>query len=769
MYVRDLGKDIVYNYVKSCRAEYKLVQGGKIYQPTEIHSNYDLKRVIKEMDIIKDIKNKDDLYYCNYYELYLAKIDKYPNLVHTSEKTQLGITNQKEAEFVTNLRNDDPKGYSKYIKDNYPELFYKDTEIAIKPSMGYKNIVNGQNYLNILAHKNTKEIDNAMADLEFIVIYLEYNQDMYIEAIKKIKDFTKGLVGETIFNENKLLMYHYIDTKTEFSVFYYLDVYSSVKYFDYVILQKLIPLEIYAQLNDDEKKVNHSEPLYLNRGFKLKEISAKKIDLQNLIKIEPDLLKKIKNNLDELRIINNGYNANRVHTYCSRFFLVEFQEKYYEISLKSVTAEILANAKNQKNSIALNFIEKYIETLKQLNDIHIDQYTIEDTINYYTDLPIAFEIFVRQVEEQSMPKLLVKKESKEEYDTKLLNIKKSANPDYTIILHLCWKSEFRKIVKKYNNKFTEMQIKDYLFDFTNIIEYEDLKKLKELTSEILLNPILGLYIMDNQLLDKNYIICSKMASTNLKVLWFIITSYNKGVIQKISHDKIQKIADEMICNNTNDIKFEKLINLKINSPKEFMKQFINIYKESVLYKILWYCPENLEITNYDAFINDIKLINKEYKKQEIMLIKEYENNNILELHNILDKYSRSFSVPMDNTKKEYIGFIGIEKTTNFRYLFSKDNFIHNIRHITRKDWKEINSIFKIYEKDNFLNVVYHYPNAALYSIFHMHIYPGNSRFSTIKETSGGRLNVLNPYVFIWYFNRYIDFRYKTISIKTIQR
>jgi len=157
--------------------------------------------------------------------------------------------------------------------------------------------------------------------------------------------------------------------------------------------------------------------------------------------------------------------------------------------------------------------------------------------------------------------------------------------------------------------------------------------------------------------------------------------------------------------------------------------------------ILWYTPYDLKITNYDALINLLDDLNNQLYQQKPL---KYDYNN---LSTILKKH-------YDIIQK--IDKNAINQFCNFYDLFSQNNFIYNLRHITNQIKPEIDECIQLlynrkqqYLKNNFI-VAAHYPNYKDFDVFHMHTYDQKfGKKTTFDKFNGNYIDNSSERVFIW--------------------
>jgi hypothetical protein len=263
----------------------------------------------------------------------------------------------------------------------------------------------------------------------------------------------------------------------------------------------------------------------------------------------------------KITIINDFYTADKYHSYCSQFFLVKIDEKYYEISIKSVTMIFLLFIHNGTVKKLDDFYNKYINILREfpfnmhnakLRPRHIVSNT-DKMIIVFDKLPAILEVYIKEKEKPNMIVRMFVDETRAEYDEMIQTYKNLETiPDLSLLIHLFWKSEYRR-------HFGELDISVFFKNLlTDKSEFDRDKQLfLKLTDVILENPILTSFMIGNSMFSEKYIIVSKTINSNLIILIAYIYGIKLGYTQ-YNLDKIHELEKKLATDWCELVKFKKI-------------------------------------------------------------------------------------------------------------------------------------------------------------------------------------------------------------------
>lgn len=455
-----------------------------------------------------------------------------------------------------------------------------------------------------------------------------------------------------------------------------------------IIIDRIKNKNFYYYGNNDSKKdcipASFTEPL----GIPLKENIIYK---ENIYKDIFKISKKTK----KIKIINEYNSPNKYHTYCAIYLLIQIDDNYYEISIKSITAQIIWKYEKYRTLKYKDFYEKYKKCLELLlTKPPITQYK---DIKYLCDkLPAYIELYVKPVsiEKYTLPAFIYYVDTKQYYwDYILPYIIKEASILPEVILYLLWGNELIKIYETYHKKqlLTETQNKEllkktqkmYLLNNPDNL-YLNIKQkyFLNLTQEILKTKT-GCYILGYIDYNSNFIQVIKKTSDFDKIL--------KEIIQKKSIHSIHTQSSELS-------EIYDVPNFIINqySKRTILEQFIDhINKESYDY-LVWYLPK--------------------------ITIREKQDENLL---TFIQKYGAS-----PDSKTHYKD--EISTLTTFYDLYKKDDFCYNVRHLTKALIKDL----QYFTTNPNCDYGCHYPNSTWFGVFHLHI--NKRQFTTEKIDSQAR-------------------------------
>jgi len=375
----------------------------------------------------------------------------------------------------------------------------------------------------------------------------------------------------------------------------------------------------------------------------------------------------ISNKTNKIKIINEYNYPNKYHTYCAIFLLIKIDNKYYEISIKSITAQIIRNYETTGNAKYRKFYENYKKCLiTLLSKSPIIQHNNK---NYLWDkLPAYIELYVKPIDITTyiLPINIYYIDTIENYTNIILKEIKKATISLEVMLCLLWGKQLIEIHTHYHN--TQSIKETQIMYLLNKLPYVSLKKPQQYFLQLtqgLLRTTTGYYILGYIEYSTNFIQIIKNTCEFDTIL--------KEIINNTPIPKIQS----MIFNLSQQYKIPIFtIDISLLSKKSILEQFINYINNEFKEYLIWYLPQiTIRETHKDEllfFINNITL---------------YENN-----------------------KKH------ISQLTTFYDLYQEDNFCHNIRHLTDALKDEL----KTFTTDSTYDYGCHYPNIFKYAIFHLH-------------------------------------------------
>jgi len=221
-----------------------------------------------------------------------------------------------------------------------------------------------------------------------------------------------------------------------------------------------------------------------------------------------------------------------------------------------------------------------------------------------------------------------------------------------------------------------------------------------------------------------------MVENNLNIILFILYLIKNGIFKIINDEKKNYIINQLICDNIIYNKLKGLIfDTEFNNDNTHLikNKLFEFIKKTTLLHILWFCPEELEITNYDNFIYLVEELNKIFSNSKSKYNIELDDDNLTQtLLRIISDYKYLLSRDEFLIKFDEL----IKSSCNFYELYGQTDFCHNIRHINIYK-TEIDSLIKylfIFRKEYLkisnpdFHVTAHYANFLFHSVYHMHTY-----------------------------------------------
>jgi hypothetical protein len=548
-------------FLKNININYKLDENtfwGQTFIPSLIKQSLNIQ--------YNDIQTEEKIYICPVDDLYFNTINDKPK-------------------YIIDLFGSDLNSEKKYHK----QYFYEDDNYIILPDIT-------KNYIE---PNDTFLIKQDLYNIEFVLFtkkintIFELNNDIITDIKKKIYTYINNKFPKIIINDYDIKIYTKCNSKYKFVTFNFciFDSRNNIKYIKYT--DALLYIDInditdFSNIRCNIKipKNNVSTTLkYCKNNNIIYDLENKyfsdilqndfynKFNEQNKI-IEKISKKELINNKkineinidgkiinpDKINIIYNYYYGNENYNYCSELYLIKHEDNIYQISIKSITFDILISRDFDRILIDFNKLYK-----KQLSDVlSTKPFIINPDYKYWkNNLPAYYQIEIKQIDVKKEINRTFIEETKEKYMIELKKIKDSIVSDYMLMLCIYVHYKYRL-----NDK------SDGFIKFCNIIEENKTIDLKTL--------------MTNILIYKHFCIHDKR---NTIILWyvpsFIITNWDIA-------------CDVLIKSHINDPECGTISKLVVNS-------FCNFY-------------EKYENTD---FIHNIRHITSNDKKDIYDLIKKY--------------------------------------------------------------------------------------------------------------------------------------------------
>lgn len=787
----------VRSYLKTCKATYFIYNND--YSTTEIMHVFDpegnknvfFNKLINRLKLTHHVKLDTS---CTDEYVYFAELESVPNIIRRGpinsfiDYSKTGTHKLVDTPFDKNIAL--PPYYLDLVSNNESEekkfwsdpkfkQFYKENNrFILVPNIGQStrsfHIDFVEIWNKIKDHNNTYIIEQFLNTLSFILLIKNFDE------YKTVTDFQKGDINENIqllcdiktfvkefyqsflseIDNNKIKISFVTDLEHGYFILMikYVNLYNQSEYKSVI--------DIYRQQSIDDiisilkgRIDGHSDTIkqyYFRQaggkiGYQINNITLNTSDLQTL------LFDSEKPNIE---VVSEYYKGNRVHGYCSMFFLIKNNDIYYEISIKSITAQVIHSWTHESLAdTKKEFENKYFDQLSK-SVLGNPRFKSGKTDVFFGKLPGYCEIYCKRVDNPKIDIVMpILDETRTIYDKRINRAKKLDNIfiDLSIVIHLTWKSQFRNLFQKqsYYLNYRDFQ-KDLLFGFPKMFSKlgDEYVKLYNLTQKILANPILTSYIIDPFVMSDNYTINVRMVDSTLKIFFTIIYIIKRGLLNKISYQDINTILKKIKCDQITDFDVDKLFIKKDTYTKFNISRLLQqIYDQlgGISYiHILWYTPYDLKITDYELFDNLISQINHEYDA----MIEEMVTNNFSiisgydTITKLNDNYSRLFG-NSDYCKEKYNQYV-FESTT-FKQEFQKDTFVHTIRNVSDSEKNEINSLIDKNDYNNRFHLIgFHYPPLGYYNIFHMHFYSKDygrapESIGNYKDEHIGYTNYWEPY------------------------
>jgi hypothetical protein len=718
------------NYVKSCKAT--LYIKNKKITNTELlnfHNSLVCQDSLKVLlNNITLLDNQIGLTKFNN----VIRIEENPNEIHDLDQDNYlcriirKSTNPKKIkeypEYFLNIIGDESKNREiLFLKQNRGDNFYMSSDkFIILPDISSKDdlftykYIDEWNRIKKSCELNFDLICDFLANIQFVLFIkdtkyqeiFDFNKDN-IKILYDIKQFIKDFYATKFFDNKYLLQDHQIsifvnsDTKYNFIVFNFI-VYLPERYNRYISY-----IDLYRQFKLDNiiHMIKNGDDLYYFTRVNKKDTTNPDIDCSSDISLMnkeggylSTLNKLFGKDIKIFKVLNRKHFGNDQHQYCSTYSLVQVNDSYYEVSIKSITYEILKNNQPKYRTFIRLFNQELNDIITNYSDIKHIKY---DNITYvFEELPAVVDIYTKKLDNINFryPDIFVT-ETSDIYHRYILpeSLKRVNDIHQHLLLHLLWKSEFRRICREQNIKNTVDILKyrddlvyDALFNDINNHNYDQYKDFWIFTKLLLNVEPIGIYILDYFVFNDNFTFNTKYTDTEGSYKLYLVNKKDKSMFKNIIDD--------------------------------YQKNYRRKY-------ILWYVPNELRVTNY-------KILHEGVKKLHDILQNKYKQHQ--------DSPSQIDNVHKDFTQNNSNDVIFYD-CTNFKELFEDSSkFIYNMRHIKKIDILEIDNLLnKIYKdklvqiKKNFSSFI-HYPNYYTFNILHMHTYD-----YTFDNTTRSTMNYMN--------------------------
>jgi len=561
--------------------------------------------------------------------------------------------------------------WEKLVNEVDDHFFYEDTDnYRIIPEQPFsQTIIKWFEKINDRSITNRKE---ALRELLYDVRFQYYYKLIYISDLFK-KDFDTTILEDAIVH----IKYFYLDkfgyqVKSDFELYITLNQIkedSDQLVFDFMLIEpalgnkyiSFINILLKPRINDLINRVKRKNfYLYTNvqhtsskdclESYVKKDSMPKSRDSMPKSKPKPtdyvlpksnyyvpklkDYVPLSKNNSyytlfqmekQGIKIINAYNSPNKHHTYCAKFFLIQIGIKYFEISIKIITYEILIRDKSFfgefEKSLMSNFQNKeYFETV----------------------LPAHIEIYVKSVDPNiyEIPVSMYYIDTAKMYRETLLPIIVKTPIDLKLLLVQLWFRTLINLTPQSSNPVDTQ--KSYLFNLHDHPISLTEHYFQLFTNKLLENPYIAYFLLMDVENTTNFVKILKEKKNIGKVLEYIYTLKSLGEME--INERKEEIQAEI----------DKLEHSKfrIVSSSDLFKQFVK-YVNSLSYTI-WYVSEKIYITNYRILL--------------VFL-------DSLDSHKWGDKDVAEIEIS--------------NRFTNFYTIYSQGDFVHSIRQLTKDLKNEI--------------------------------------------------------------------------------
>jgi hypothetical protein len=639
-------------------------------------------------------------------------------------------------------------------KENFEELCWsrssKKDKIKIMPNIGLSlNPFTFQHKQKILENKENKDF-SYLYSIPFILFYKYENCDIlknnWIMLYNTIKNYYLEKFGLEVndaeyyvesrvfksYGKNEIFIFFFLKDKRFHSNYIsYIENYRSID------LRKLVLKQEYNEENKIENDCN--DFLYMRE-----QSGGNKDILRHLRK-------------EDIKIISEYYKANTEHTNCAIYLLVEINNKYYEISLMSITVDVVLKD--------LEARQEYINNLKTILENRENKEKIIDndkTKYYFSKLPAYINLYMKEVENK-IPYHYSYIETPEEYKNEILpRIKRDSQLSPYLLIKFILVSEIRILSKKFKIPFETIYYKllypETEINFQNaqeIINSEDYINLLKIFNKIKELQILDIDLYDYINVTDNFIKYSKLWYYNLQCYPYI-----KNIIPFYNRRKyLKQIIEKNINFYNQESNLDIFKKYKLEGIDEETKgEFYNILRNICSQYIIFYCPEELR-ANFEELNKLLDTVNEEIKEnKEINDILNDIKNRKKSTHEICNNITNIYKKTIDELFKKYLysdfysGNGYYFTISNFHDLFQNDiKFVYNIKHLKEHNKEELDYLLK---KINGKYISYcNYPNGYEQNVFHLHIYIVNN---IINKNFEQILINFNTIVSEAYSSRFLD-------------
>jgi hypothetical protein len=410
---------------------------------------------------------------------------------------------------------------------------------------------------------------------------------------------------------------------------------------------------------------------------------------------------------NRINIITVSNNPNKYHSYCSVFMLVEIGGKYFELSIKSVSYDIINSYIMRPNLIHKQF---YDRLCTKLTDVLLTKpiHSFLGKKEFGEYIPAFVEIFSNEVDanKYTVPIIINYIETEQFYRTVMIpKIKSEITINTSVIMTMLWFRSFKNIYKKYydteKHKIRDIQLK-YLLDNEDIKvnqEYSDEERaFAEFTYYILRNPFYGYFILGYIEHTEHFI---KVLKYMDKIYYILYLIFNID-----DYTLLQNEIDKIIYDN-NFIRFRVIVSVN-PTRKSILYRFIQYLNNNINKYVVWFCPEQLKISHYGKAIDFLK-------------------------HKVPTKYAEIDKIRRLEGNRDIFN-----EFTNFYDIFKEQTFMHTIREwYDCKFRHEINDLIN----DTMFRTGVHNLARDPFYVFHFQYTPIQSDFQT-NET---QLDALKRY------------------------
>jgi len=587
--------------------------------------------------------------------------------------------------------------------ENDDILFFKDDNYVILPKHKKKYAIENLTKIQSIKDETLRltMLNNLLFDIQFqyysenLTIYDLINTDKSsrekrieeLEIIKKnIKKFYFDKFRYTVLSDYILyITLNNSHTKTDNEQTEFQQEYSNQLVFDFILIDRigykyiLFNDTITKKTIDDIINGIREDNMYF---YGEKEMYNQQIDCipqqsdidffrevqREPIKPESNTFEIIfgkdtqRNKINIITVFNAPNKYHSRHSYCSIFMLVEMGGKYYEMSIKSVTYEIVNSY--IKNPANMTMYKPFYETLCQkLNYVLLTKpiYSFSGRTEYGEHIPAFVEIFSNEVNptEYTIPITINYLETAEIYrDVIIPKIKNEGMINASVIMTILW---FRSLINMYKTRYAQtlQSIKvvqlEYLLnneDIKDNLEYSDEERaFANFTYHMLRNPFYGYFILGYIEHTEHFIKVIKHMEKIYYILYLIFNIDDYTLLQK----EIDKITSAI-----NIMKFKITFATGDYTRKSILKRFIKYLNIHINKYVIWYCSEQLTISDYGKAIKFIK--------------DEIPPKFIIGVGTLSDIYKKI------EDKSRSRGIRDIFKLfTNFYDIFKEPTFMHTIR------------------------------------------------------------------------------------------